>query len=232
MARSKRVRCAVKPLDLERDRDLRPELQGLVEGAAGERLSRDARRKPQVILDPGGGSGLAAHRAPVEHDDRQPFGGGIDGGGQPRRPCAHDRHVIDRVRVELGRDAQTSGKLALRRVPQQGATGADDERQLIGMHAEALHHRLPAGIGRGIEHEVGVTAAGQKPLEPHDIGTVRRTDQDGSRATRLDETDAAQDQGAHHDFTDLGRSDHQGAQMGCVERKQAASFGAGATRRE
>ncbi|CUX03686.1 hypothetical protein AGR1B_Lc50102 [Agrobacterium fabacearum S56] len=44
----------------------------------------------------------------------------------------------------------------------------------------------------------------------------------------IDQTDAAQDEGAHDDFADIGRSDHQGPQMGGIKGNGRAALGPGA----
>src|SRR3984957_4632842 len=69
-----RVSSAVEPLHLEWDRDLRPEFQRLVEGAAGQRLSRDTGGEAEIVLDSRRCARLAAHGAVVEDDDRRPLG--------------------------------------------------------------------------------------------------------------------------------------------------------------
>jgi hypothetical protein len=50
---------------LTRSNQLRPELLGLNRGASRQLLTRDARRKPQVVLDPGRRTGLAPDGQPV-----------------------------------------------------------------------------------------------------------------------------------------------------------------------
>ena len=52
-------------------------------------------------------------------------------------------------------------------------------------------------------------------------------DQHRARAAVLDQSDAAQDEGAHDDLADLGRADHQRAHMRGVERQRGAAVGAG-----
>jgi hypothetical protein len=78
---------------LRRDQHLDAELLRLHEGAAGQRLPRDAGRKAQVVLDARAGAGLAAEGAAVQHDHAQAFGGGVHGGGQAGRAGADHGHV-------------------------------------------------------------------------------------------------------------------------------------------
>ena len=93
-------------VDRERDGELGAEFGRLGEGAAGERLAGNAGREAEIILDPRRRARLAAERARVEHEHRQAFGRAIDRGGEAGGPGADDRHVIDLVGIELGRDAE------------------------------------------------------------------------------------------------------------------------------
>ena len=94
----------VAALELHRfvgDGDFDPELLRLAESAAHQRHSGNARRKPEIILDARGGSGLAAERAAVDGQYRQPFRRGIDGGRQAGRTGADDDDVVQLIAVEL-----------------------------------------------------------------------------------------------------------------------------------
>ncbi len=217
------LRRALEPLGAERDRDFGAELERLVERAAGERMPRNPGREAEIILDPVRLAGLATHRHFVEHDHREPLGRGIDRGGEPGGPRADDRDVIDRVRVELGDHAETGGDFAPARVAQHGAVRTDHQRQFGRQHAEPFDHVMPFAVDRRIEYEIGIAAARQEALQREQRLAVGVADQHRARAARLDQADAAQDQRAHHDLADLGRPDHQRAQMRRIERQRGAS---------
>jgi hypothetical protein len=91
--------AAVEPRHLERDCDLRTELQCLVEGAPGQCHAGDAGGEAQIILDPRRRSGLAADGALVQHQHRQALGRGVDRGGEAGGAGADHRHVIGEQRI-------------------------------------------------------------------------------------------------------------------------------------
>ena len=69
------------------------ELARLGHRAAGQLGAADPGGKAEVVLDPAGGSGLAAERGALDHQRVEPFGGAVDRGGEPRRAGAHDQQV-------------------------------------------------------------------------------------------------------------------------------------------
>ncbi len=74
---------AIQLDDRDWDRKLRPEFLRLNEAArASERLARYARRKTEIVFDPGRSPGLTPERSRVQHEDRQPLGGRVDRGRQ------------------------------------------------------------------------------------------------------------------------------------------------------
>ena len=82
-------------------------------------------------------------------------------------------------------------------------------------------------VGGGVEHRVRIGVARQKTLQPHQVGRAGPADQQRADAAILDQRDAAQDEGAHDDLAELGRTDHQRADVRGVERQRGAAFGAG-----
>jgi hypothetical protein len=57
-------------------------------------------------------------------------------------------------------------------------------------------------------------------------------DQQRAGAPFLDEPDPAQDEGAHHDFAEFGRADHERADMRGIEGKRRAALRSGAAGRQ
>jgi len=72
--------AAIEPSDFERNGDFGAELLRLGEGAAGQRLSGNAGRETEIVLDAGRRPGLSAERALIEDDDRQSLRRAIDRG--------------------------------------------------------------------------------------------------------------------------------------------------------
>jgi hypothetical protein len=105
-------RRGIDPRDRPRDEHLGAEPPRLLERPACEFLAGHARREPEIVLDSGGGAGLASGRLALDHDRPQPLGGAVDRGGQAGRPGADDHDVVlggGRLRREpeqLGHTAQ------------------------------------------------------------------------------------------------------------------------------
>jgi len=76
-----------------------PAWSRLVVGARHQRHSGDASREPQIVLDARRGAGLSAECAAVQHEDREPFGSGIDRSSEACWPGAHHGHVVDALRI-------------------------------------------------------------------------------------------------------------------------------------
>ena len=221
---------AIEPRHLERNGDLGAEFLRLVERAPSQGLARDAGRKAEIVLDPGGGSGLSAVRALVEHDDREALGGGIDRGREAGRAGPDHGHVVHDLRVEVGRDAQARAGLGVGGPLQDRPVGTDHQRQFLRPDAETLRHGAAFLVSQSVQHRAGIAVAGQKTLQAHEIRRFRPAEEDGARVARLEQSNAAQDERPHDDLADLGGADHQRAHMGGIERQHGAAVRAGATR--
>ncbi|MCY1223705.1 hypothetical protein D9M72_358430 [compost metagenome] len=136
-----RVRATMQCLDLQRDGDMRAELQRLHERAPGQRLPGDAGGKAKIVLDPGTRARLPARRAAIDHRHRQAFGRGIHGRGQPGRPGADHHHVIDVGRIELRQQPQARSQLPFVRRAQHAAVGADHQREVAGGRAGVVEQQ-------------------------------------------------------------------------------------------
>src|SRR5262249_27266059 len=91
---------AIEPHRLIGYRHLDPEFLRLIVRACHESHAADAGRKPEIVLDARGCSGLAAECTAVEDEHRQSFRACIDGGGEARGPRTHDDDVIETVRID------------------------------------------------------------------------------------------------------------------------------------
>jgi hypothetical protein len=74
---------------------------------------------------------------------------------------------------------------------------------------------------------MGITVAAKKILEATEMRRARYADQHRARSSLLDQTDAAEDEGAHDDLADLRRANHQCAYMRGIEGQRRATLGAG-----
>lgn len=82
------------------DRHFDSKLLRLIVGTRHERHSTDPSRKPQVILNSGGGAGLTTERVAIKHQDRKSLivfaagsGLALTGLGGLAVSAAQDRHV-------------------------------------------------------------------------------------------------------------------------------------------
>ena len=144
------IAAAVQSRHLDWNGNRHTKFQGLVERASGQPHSRNAGWKPEVVLNPGRSSCLAAKGTLIEHEYRQALRTGINGCGQARGSGTHDRNIVDSVGIELGSDAETGSSLNVAGPFQHCPIWTDHERQLIRKHAKAFHKRLTIA-GCGIE---------------------------------------------------------------------------------
>ena len=178
----------------------------------------NAGREAQIVFDPGAGAGLAAERARVEDGDRQSFGGRIDGGGEPRRPAADNRDVIEFLVVVVADHADRVGDRRLRRIAQHPAVRADHQRQ-VGARGDIARDEIGGVlVGGGIEQMVRLAVARQEILQPRHVAERRRADQHHTAGPALDQIDPAQDQRAHDALAEFGLRDQQRAQL--IRRNQ------------
>ncbi len=194
--------------DLVRDRHLGAELLRLIEGARHERHAADPGRKAEVVLDPRRRARLAAERARVEHDDREPFGGGVDGGGETRGSGADDRDVVDLARVDRADEPDAARELALARVPQQrvrrrrARSAAPTARRGTG---RARCERSRRSSGSSVT--CGWPFRARNPASRITSPSFGVPDDHGSGAGAFEEADAAEDERAHDALAELGLRD-------------------------
>ena len=198
--------------DLGRDQHVGAELLGLDEGPARQRLARDAGREAEVVLDARARAGLAAERAAVHHQHRQPLRRRVHRGRQARRAGADDGHVVELGALAHVDDAHAAGDLLVGRVDQHVAAGADDQ------HLHALAHvlvgeRLGVVVLVGLELLVRIAVAAQEAAQPHHRRGLGPPDQRRAAGAGLDQADAAQDEGAGEALAQVGLGDQQRAQL-------------------
>jgi hypothetical protein len=145
-----------------RDGDFGAKLLRLDEAPPGEGLAGDAGGEPEVVLDLRARAGLAAWPLGIEHDDAEPFRGGVHGGGKAGRTGADDRDVDAAAVESFGAEADRVGQGADRGRAQHLACVGDGHRQLILRDAEALEHGLRVGVLHEVEVDVRLPVAEQE----------------------------------------------------------------------
>ena len=78
-----------------RRQDFHSETLGLEHGTPGQIAATEAGGKSKIVLNAGAHSGLTAGCFPLNHYCMQTFRGAIDGSGQPGRPSADNRQIIE-----------------------------------------------------------------------------------------------------------------------------------------
>ena len=184
----------------------------LIVGARHQGEASDAGRKAEIIFDAGGGAGLAAEAAAVEHDSGQPFGRGIHRGGKPGGPGADHGNVIDAVWINRADQPDAACQFVLGWITQQLPAGAEHDRQLPGIDMETLDQGLGFGVDVGVEQLLRLTVTAQKDLQPQHVAIVGAADDDRAAGAGLQQPDAADDQGPHDALAELGFGNQQGAQ--------------------
>ncbi len=196
---------------LVRDGQVGAELLGLVVGAGHQGHARDAGGEAQIVLDPRRGPGLSAERPGVQHQHRQAFRGGVDGGGQAGGTSADHGHVVDVVRIQVADHADAARQLGVGWMAQDLAAGAEHDRQLGLVDREPLDQHLGAVDGVGIQMPVGMAVAGQEARQADDLAVGGPAD-DHRPSAQLQKADPAQDQGPHDPLAQLGLGDQHRAQ--------------------
>jgi len=69
---------------------------------------------------------------------------------------------------------------------------------------ETLDQRLAARVGLWVQSLVRMPVAGEETFEAQNIGMIRAADDDGPTGSEPEKGDAAEDQGAHNAFAQLG----------------------------
>ncbi len=180
----------VDPGDRPGDEDLGAQPPRLPQRAARQLVAGDARGEAEVVLDPGGGAGLAAGRLALDHDRAQALRRPVHGRGQPGRAGADDHRVV-LGGARLGVDPEQLGHPA-QLGPDDGLAVDDPDRRPVllgGQGAAPLLGRV-GSLGReplegdlvAVE-EAAQLGAGRVPAVPdHDRARRRRVGRDGLQA--------------------------------------------------
>src|SRR6266446_1517495 len=191
------------------DCHLYPKFLCLVVRASHQSHTGDAGRKSQIVLDPSRGTSLAAERAAVEDQRAEPFRSRIDSGREACRTGANDRHVIDTVGIDRPYQPDATGEFSLARIAQQLSARAQHDRQLTSVDLKALDERFGFRIGFGIEALMRMAVATKKALQTKDVAVFSRADDHRPARARLQQTYAAQNEGAHDPLAEFRLGDKQ-----------------------
>ncbi len=113
-----------------RDQHLGAELLRLGVGAPRQLLPGDARRKPEVVLDPRARPGLSARRVRFEHQHVQPFRRAVHRRREPGRSGADDDEVADVGLIDRVVEAEALGDLLVGRIAEHELAAADQHRHI------------------------------------------------------------------------------------------------------
>jgi hypothetical protein len=146
---------------------------------------------------------LAPERTAVQNQGSEALRRRIDGGGKSCRACTYNDHVVYPIGVDCSHQAYAPCKLILTRVAQQLSTWAQDDRQFSGINVEAIDQGFCIRIRLRIQSLSRMTVTSEEILEPKDITVPGASDDDWPAGAGLEQTDPAQDKGAHDAFADL-----------------------------
>ena len=169
----------------------------------------------------------------VDRQRAQALGRGVHRSGQPRRSGTDDDDVVAALGQRVGRQPELEGEIAGRR-PLEHTPRRDGDRQVGGVHAEAVEERGDVGVGVGIDPVVRQPVAGgvlaqrhrrRRELGPDDLQRVRSTRHQRRSAgeERLEDDIAQPGVGQHPRPEHLGRHHHDLARL-----RRPGSTGTGA----
>ena len=104
------------------------------------------------------------------------------------------------------------GQRRLRGVPENGAVGAQHQRQVVGVGLVARDQTGRRLVRGGVEHRVRVAVARQEPHEPHRVGPRGVAHEHRAPGVGLDQLHPPQDQRAHDQLAQLCIGDQEPAQ--------------------
>ena len=186
-----------------RDRHFDPELLCLAVGSGHERHAADPGGEAEVVLDPSRRAGLAAKRTAVENERGETLRARVNGTREPSRPGSDDGDVVNPVLINRADQADAAGKLDLRGIAQKLAPWTEHDRQLSRIDVETLDQGARLWIGLRVKPLVRMTVAGEEGGEPKHVAVADRADNYRPASSSLDESNPAQDQGAHDALPDL-----------------------------
>ena len=204
---------AIEAPQLHRDQHPRAEFLRLGIGAPGKCLAGNAGRKAEIVLDARARASLPAEGARVDHQHRQPFRAGVDRGGETGGSRAGDRHVVNGVGGPGIQHADAARELALGRIAQHLAVGADRERQLLGLGRVTGDERLRVAVAGRVEQLMRNAVAAEEAAQARDIRRLSGADQHRAARARLDQRHTTQDHRAHQLFAERGFRDQQRVQL-------------------
>jgi hypothetical protein len=215
---------ASQALRFDRDVDIGAEFLRLHERAPGQRCARDAGREAQIVLDLRTRSGLPAESARLDHQHIQSLGRRVDSGREPGRAGADHHEVVDCRYVDRRIHAEVTGDVGDSRILEHPAATADDHRNFIHRDVKAVEQSLHVRIVVDIDIDVRVGIAREEFAQPERVRRVPRPEQHHLALPGRHESHAAENEGAHHDFAQLGVDLNDVAQVRFVYRQDRAGL--------
>ena len=172
--------------DVRRHQEAGAEFPGLDYGALRQFGAGDPCREAQVVLDPGGGTGLAAGGDRLQCHRVQPVRGAVHGRGRTRRSGTHDdevahvlRCVRDRVR---DREPDDAGEFGVRRIAQHLLAVPDHDGSVLWGDTQALQQLLRPFVLLQIDPCVGQPVAHREFAKPQRVRGIAGADDPEPRA--------------------------------------------------
>lgn len=193
----------------------------LDDGAFGELHAGDPGGETEVVLDPGGGAGLAAGRHGVQDDGGESLGGAVHRGGQAPGPRADDHQVADGLLGGLGAQPDDAGEFGVRGIAQHPVVVPDDDRGLLRSDPEPHQQLLGLGVLLQIGPAVREAVAGGELQQPPGVGGEGGAD-DAEAGARAGQHRAAQQVGPQDHVAECGFAAEQVAQGRGTHRQHLA----------
>src|SRR5581483_9268484 len=167
------VTVARHPADRDRLQHLDPVAPGLLDDPVGELGPADPVGEPGVVVQAFGHAGLPAETLAVDDQRLEVLASGIDGGGEPGGPPAHDDHVVD-VLHRRARKPQLVGQLLVRGLREVRAVREDDRRNDVVAVVPALNDPLSLEVVLDIVPCEPDALVRQEPLRAPAVGAPAR----------------------------------------------------------
>src|SRR5262249_52204194 len=161
-----------------RNCEMGTELLRLQKCTFGELAAGEPARKPEVVLDQGGGAGLTAARDRVEHGRQESIARPVDRRGEAGRPRADDDDIVGRGRSRdiTAAEPERAGELRVRRVSEH-LTGTDqDNRRVLRCDPKLLQVAIGVRVTLELDPEVRDAATPGELTEAVRVRRIARTD--------------------------------------------------------
>ncbi len=124
----------------------------MLAGTLGEVATADTAGEAEVVFDAGGPTGLSAHGVAFDECDREPFGRGVDGCGEPGRAGTVDRQVVFGG-SRFADPAKVTGNLVDGGLDDDGSVGEGAHRPPVSPVGVLVDRRGGGGVDEVVVHD-------------------------------------------------------------------------------